>query len=162
LLELEVAIFRHTEKPIEVLGPDRLRASPAGRGEAVVDIVIDARSSAAAYDVERDGHREALFGVSVFAQRAGQEAGAVLERFPDAPIYLIITVGTVRALGFAVVATGVNADHYDVQLVPGVEPAAAASVSERDLESAARRLVEAAEDRPNPAYDGPQSPSAGG
>jgi hypothetical protein len=59
----------------------------------------------------------------------------------------------VREAGFEVLPTGVNPDHYDVQLVGGqreedLEPLAA-------IRGAAERLVAAAGDlKPNPAYSG--------
>lgn len=120
----------------------------------MADIVADAVRSGRLYVVaDRSGRREVLFGVSVFARRPGVTAGEVLARFDAAPAYLETAVGSLREVGFEVLPTGVNPDHYDVQLVGGqgeedLEPLAA-------IRSAAERLVLAAGDlRPNPAYAG--------
>ena len=70
-----------------------------------------------------------------------------------APEYLEAAVGALRGAGLEVLPTGVNPDHYDVQLVGGqreedLEPLAA-------IRAAAERLLAAAGDlRPNPAYSG--------
>jgi hypothetical protein len=63
-------------------------------------------------------------------------------------------VGAVRAAGFEVVPTGSDADHFDVQLIPGVaEPDA--PPSETEVRAAATRLLDATgEWRPNPSYAG--------
>jgi hypothetical protein len=130
-----------------------LRAGAATVAETLFDMMIDARFSAAVYDVERGAEREALFGISVFAQRAGSRVVDVLERFPSAPTYLITTVRVLRGLDFVVLATGSNPDHYDVQLVAGVDGASVERVTDEQIATAATRLVDAADNRPNPAYD---------
>jgi hypothetical protein len=49
---------------------------------AAAKIAEDAELSARVYVLERgDGHRELLFGVSVFAHREGRELTEVLDRF---------------------------------------------------------------------------------
>lgn len=131
-----------------------VRASPATRQECLADIVGDAVRSGRLYAVtDRDGQREVLFGISVFARRPGVAPVEVLARFDMAPAYLEVSVGELREAGFEVLPTGVNPDHYDVQLVGGqreddLEPLAA-------IRAAAERLVVAAGNlRPNPAYAG--------
>jgi hypothetical protein len=130
-----------------------LRAGAATATETLADMVLDARFTAAVYDIERGGDREALFGISVFAQRVGRRVDDVLERFPSAPTYLVTTVGVVRRLGFVVLASGANPDHYDVQLVDGVDGASVETVTDDMIAATARRLLDAADSRPNPAYD---------
>ena len=94
-----------------------------------------------------------LFGISVFARRPGVALVEILARFDMGPAYLEAAVGSLRAAGFGLLPTGVNPDHYDVQLVPGqreedLEPLAA-------IRGAADRLVAVAGDlRSNPAYAG--------
>lgn len=131
-----------------------IRASPATRSESVADLVADATRSGRLYVLtDASGRREVLFGVSVFARRPGVAPIEVLARFDAAPAYLEASVRKLREAGFGVVPTGVNPDHYDIQLVGGqreddLEPLAA-------IRAAAERLVEAAGDlRPNPAYAG--------
>lgn len=131
-----------------------IRATPGTREEAIADIVADALRSGRLYAVaDRTGRSEVLFGVSVFARRPGVAPVEVLARFDAAPAYLETTVAILREAGFDVLPTGVNRDHYDVQLVAGQ--------GEEDLEplasvrAAAARLARAAGDlRPNPAYAG--------
>jgi hypothetical protein len=131
-----------------------VRASPATRQDCIADLVGDAVRSGRLYSISnRDGQREVLFGVSVFARRPGVTLVEVLTRFDMAPAYLEAAVGGLRGAGFEVLPTGVNPDHYDVQLVSGqreedLEPLAA-------IRAAAERLLAAAGDlRPNPAYSG--------
>jgi hypothetical protein len=133
-----------------------LRASGSELAGAIDDIVRDALRSAAIYDVEvGPSRREALFGVSVFALRGGAEVGDVLDRFSSSPNYLAVTVGSLRRLGFAVLPTGSDANHFDVQLNPGIDGADFELVADFVIEQAARRLVEAAGPLlPNPAYAG--------
>lgn len=131
-----------------------IRASPATRQECIADIAADALRSGRLYAVPgAAGRREVLFGISVFARRVGVAPVEVLARFDAAPAYVEASVGTLRSAGFEVLPTGVNPDHYDVQLVGGqgeedLEPLAA-------IRAAAERVVLAAGDlRPNPAYSG--------
>lgn len=131
-----------------------IRAAPATRPECLADLVTDALRSGRLYAVaDASGLRQVLFGVSVFARRPGVAPVEVLARFDAAPAYLEASVGSLRRAGFDVLPTGVNPDHYDVQLVPGqreedLEPVAA-------IRSGAERLVAVAGDlRPNPAYAG--------
>ncbi len=95
-----------------------------------------------------------LYGVSVFARRPGVRPDEVLDRFPQAPSYLEVSVGVLRGADLEALPTGENPDHFDIQLVRGVteddEP-----VASFDLVSAARRLLAAAgELHPNPSYAG--------
>jgi hypothetical protein len=97
-----------------------IRASPATRQECIADIVADALRSGRIYAVaDSRGRRQVLFGISVFARRPGVALVQVLARFDAAPAYLEAVVGSLRDAGFDVLPTGVNPDHYDVQLVPG-------------------------------------------
>ena len=128
-----------------------IRATLATRAEAVADIAKDARVSADTYVVGQGDEVELLYGVSVFARRPGPRD--VLERFVEAPTYLEVTVGVVRAAGFSVLPTGANPDHFDVQLVSGRPESQPAP--EHDVAAAAARLVRAAGDLlPNPFYAG--------
>ena len=61
-----------------------------------------------------------LYGVSVFALLPGRGVAGVLERFPNAPHYLALTVGQLRVAGFEVFPTGSNPEHFDVQLISGI------------------------------------------
>ena len=132
-----------------------IRATPASVEEAVNDITRDALESGRTYAVLGDhGEREPLFGVSVFAYRSEVGLVELLVRFDEAPAYLESSVGELRSAGLALLPTGTNLDHFDVQLLPGQadegngEPAGA-------VRAAAARLLAAAGDlRPNPAYAG--------
>jgi hypothetical protein len=131
-----------------------IRACPATRQECVADLVADALRSGRLYVVaDREGRPEVLFGISVFARRPGVALVEVLARFDSAPAYLEAAVGSLRGGGLDVLPTGVNPDHYDVQLVAGqreedLEPLTA-------IKAAVDRLVAAAGDlRANPAYAG--------
>ena len=44
----------------------------------------------------------------------------MVERFITSPNYLAVTSGSLRSGGFAVIPTGTNPAHFDVQLVDGV------------------------------------------
>lgn len=132
-----------------------IRATPASRALAVEKIAEDAELSARIYLVElRQGERQLLYGVSVFAHRAGHELTEVLDRFPFAPMFIEAPVGVIRSAGCDVIATGENPDHFDVQLIPGVGERDAPP-SRRELRAAAAQLLDAAgELRPNPSYAG--------
>ncbi len=111
--------------------------------------------SASVYVVEgRGGDRELLFGVSVFAHRPGIAAVDVLLRFPGALAYVEAPVGVIRAAGFAVLATGSDRDHFDVQLLSGIREGNQAPVESAVRKAAARLLDAAGELRPNPLYAG--------
>jgi hypothetical protein len=129
-----------------------LRASPTDVDEAVDEVAEDAEESANVYVVTISGRTELLHGVSVFAQRDGLGANLVLERFAYAPRYCSARVGDLRRMGFEILPTGANLDHFDVQLVPGrsVEDGPADPTA---LLSAARLMIQVAgELLPNPAY----------
>jgi hypothetical protein len=132
-----------------------VRATGPDRDQTVADMVRDARYSGDTYAIERpDGSRDVLFGVSVFAVQPGRTVADVLERFATSSHYLAVTIGTLRAAGFAVIPTGANTDHFDVQLVAGI-PAdrPAPAVTDADLAAKAKALVElAGPAQPNPAY----------
>lgn len=133
-----------------------LRAAAADRPRTLRNAVVDATESGAAYVVVRDdGRREVLYGVSVFACRAGRDPAEVLSAFPLSPHHLELTVGQIREAGFDVIATGTNPHHHDVQLLPrrfeGEDPEATAE----ELRGAVARLLWAAGDlKANPAYAG--------
>lgn len=131
-----------------------IRASPATRQECIADVIDDALRSGRLYAVTAEpGHREVLFGISVFARRPGIEPVEVLARFDAAPAYVEASVGALREAGFEVLPTGVNPDHYDVQLVAGQREEELESLAA--IRAAAERLVLIAGDlRPNPAYSG--------
>ena len=130
-----------------------IRAMPADRVRGVEEMMHGAILSAGAYVVERqDGVRRLLYGVSVFAQREGQDLTDVLYRFPAAPMFVAAPVGVIRRCGFEVLPTGSDPDHFDVQLIAGVNEADAPA-SEDEVRAAVNRLVDAAGDvRPNPSY----------
>ena len=133
-----------------------VRATPDDRRLAAVEIAHDAAESALVYVVADGDAHVILHGVSVFAWRGGVDAAEVLRRFPFAPRYVAVTVGTLRAARFPVLPTGANPDHFDVQLVPGRSPDDGSADAEQ-LADAARRMLEVAGDlRPNPAYAGDQ------
>jgi hypothetical protein len=97
-----------------------LRAAAPDRPRTLRNAALDATESGATYVVDRgDGRREVLYGISVFACRAGREPPEVLSAFALSPHYLELTVGQIREAGFDLIATGTNPDHYDVQLVAG-------------------------------------------
>ena len=132
-----------------------IRAMPADRVKGIAEMVDSAILSAGRYVVEgEDEIRELLYGVSVFAQREGQELIDVLYRFPAAPMFVAATVGVIRRRGFQVLPTGHNTDHFDVQLISRVTEADLPP-AENDVRTAVNRLLEAAGDmRPNPFYAG--------
>lgn len=115
----------------------------------------DAELSGRQYVVEAvPGSREVLYGVSVFAHRSGVDITVVVDRFTGAPSYLEVGVGDLRAAGFAVHATGTNPDHFDIQLIAGVDESDPA-VPTSDLRAAAgRALAICGPLRPNPSYAG--------
>ena len=118
-----------------------VRATPANRADAIDALVETASESAATYVViTATGDAELLFGVSVFALRPGLDSAEVLERFPYAPTFVSATVGALRAAGFAVLPTGMNPEHFDVQLLPGCSesPASAEADVTRCRRSPAR------------------------
>lgn len=147
-----------TEEP-----PDDLivvvRATPADPEIALEEIVADAAGSADVYLLEINGRSEILHGVSVFAHRDGTDVVAVLERFPFAPTYAAVTVGTLRAAGFEVLPTGANPDHYDVQLVGGLTEESGAAERTELHRAAVVLLRVAGTRRPNPAYAGEKDDS---
>ena len=129
-----------------------LRATPSDVDEAVTQAVKDAAGSALTYLVVIEGRAEILHGVSVFAHRDGVDARVVLHRFAFAPMYCAALVGVLRRAGFAVLPTGANVDHFDVQLVSGRSDEQG-PVDQFTLASAAQLMIEAAgEFLPNPAY----------
>jgi hypothetical protein len=132
-----------------------VRATPRRRDEAIADIAADALRSGRVYAVVESGRVVVLYGVSVFALRPGVPLAELLVRFDEAPSYLQAPIGRLREAGFDVLPTGVNPDHFDVQLLAGDgdgEPEPVEAVS-----AAAERLVLAAGDlRRNPAYTGSQ------
>lgn len=115
----------------------------------------DALDSAEIYEVDRPiGGRVALYGVSVFALWPGIAPVDVLRRFASSPYHLQARAADVRPVGFNVLATGSNPDHFDVLLVDGRAPEESL-LPLAALVAAARRLVDACgELRPNPAYSG--------
>ena len=81
--------------------------------------------------------------------------GAVLRRFTQAPRYVAITVGDLRAAGFDVIPTGTNPDHYDVQLIAGRIERESVEATDEELRAAAAQFLWAAGPlTPNPAYAG--------
>jgi hypothetical protein len=77
------------------------------RDHTVADMVRDARYSGDTYAIElAEGGRQVLYGVSIFAIPQGRTAADVLERFATSSHYLAVTIGTLRAAGFAVIPTG--------------------------------------------------------
>lgn len=78
-----------------------IRATPADREDAVVEMVEGAELSARQDVVEAaTGSREVLYGVSVFARRPGVDVAAVVDRFIGAPAYFEVAIGALRAAGF--------------------------------------------------------------
>ncbi len=132
-----------------------IRAVPGSIEDAVVDIAEDALESAAIYEVDGPGGaRVALYGVSVFARPPGTSPVEVLRRFSSSAYYLEVSAGEVRAADLAMLATGVNPDHFDVLLVDGRRPDDPL-LPLAELRAAAARLVAVCGDpRPNPAYAG--------
>lgn len=115
----------------------------------------DAELSARQYVVEAvPGVREVLYGVSVFARPPGVNIAAVLERFTGAPAYVEVAIGALRTAGLAVLATGANVDHFDIQLLGGVHESDPAASTEDLRAAAARVLAVGGPLRPNPAYAG--------
>jgi hypothetical protein len=95
-----------------------VRAAPASVEDAINDIAVDALESGQTYVVQNErGEREPLFGVSVFALRAGVPLIELLSRFDEAPSYLEAQVGALQSARFVVLPTGANVDHFDVQLL---------------------------------------------
>lgn len=132
-----------------------IRATPADREAAIDDMVEDADLSSRQYIVEvTPEDRELLYGVSVFARRPGVEVGTVIDRFTGAPAYMEVPVGMLRAAGFAVLPTGANVDHYDIQLVAGVHEDDPTPATGDLREAAARVLAAGSPLLPNPAYAG--------
>jgi hypothetical protein len=131
-----------------------VRAFPADRDHALRNLVDDATDSASTYVVVRqDGHREILYGVSVFVSDAFREE-EILARFPQAPVFSRMTVRNLRRAGFDLWATGSNPRHYEVQLLPGHLDGEAA-VPAGDVRGAAARMLQAVgELLPNPGYAG--------
>ena len=124
---------------------------------SVADMVRDARYSGESYALEGSGgHREVLFGVSVFAVERDTTVAEVLERFSASPRYLAVTVGRLRSAGYSVVPTGTVPNHFDIQLVSGIPADVPARfVADGELASKAATVVELAGPlRPNPAYTG--------
>jgi hypothetical protein len=114
-----------------------LRAAAADSTRTIRNIVLDAHDSGTTYVIERpDARREVLYGISVYAQRDSVEADEVLARFTHAPHYLSATVGAIRGAGFEVIATGVNPDHYDVQLVADRYDDGSADVTDEEFRGA--------------------------
>jgi hypothetical protein len=132
-----------------------LRATQADRELAATQIAEDALVSAETYLVlTASGAQAVLYGVSMYARRAGTDMTKLLRRFRFAPVYVEATAGTLRQQGFEILAAGADPDHYEVQLLPGrLVGSPLASIPE--LWDAARRLLDAA-GRPiiNPAYAG--------
>jgi hypothetical protein len=132
-----------------------LRATPADRESAVAQIAHDALVSAETYVVPTAaGAQNALYGISVWARRAGTDMTKLLRRFRFAPVYVEISAATLRRQAFEILAAGADPDHYEVQLLPGrLMGSSLASVQE--LADAARRLLDAAgRSIVNPAYAG--------
>lgn len=131
-----------------------VRATPADRSGAVNEIAEDAELSARQYVVEdASGITNMLFGVSVFAHRTGVAIVDVLARFVGAASYFEVTVGALRAGGFEVLPTGANVDHFDIQLLIGIEENTVSSSA--DLRGSAERLLAIVGPlKPNPAYAG--------
>ena len=120
-------------------------------------MVRDARYSGESYALEGDaGEREVLFGVSVFAVAPDTTVAKVLEKFSASPHYLAVTVGQLRSSGYPVVPTGTATNHFDIQLVSGIQADVPARfVEDGELASKAATVVELAGAlRPNPAYTG--------
>jgi hypothetical protein len=130
-----------------------IRATPANPLAAVEEMVDQAILSSYRYVIEaEDASRELLYGVSVFAHRDGQDLTDVLYRFSAAPMFVEAAVVVIRGIGFEVLPTGTDADHFDVQLISGVTEADVPP-SEDDVRVAADRLFNAAAPiRPNPSY----------
>ena len=132
-----------------------VRATGPARDQTIADMVRDARYSGDTYAIEHpDSGREVLFGVSVFAVQRERTVADVLDQFATSSHYLAVTIGALRAAGFTVIPTGVNPDHFDVQLVAGIAAdAPAPAVTDADLNARAKALVElAGPPRPNPTY----------
>jgi hypothetical protein len=67
-------------------------------------------------------------------------------------MFVEAAVGVIRGVGFEVLPTGTDTDHFDVQLISGVAEADAPP-SEQHVRVAANRLLDAAAPiRPNPSY----------
>jgi hypothetical protein len=76
----------------------------------------------------------------------------VIRATPAAPRFVEAAVGVIRGVGFEVLPTGTDADHFDVQLISGVTEADVPP-SEDDVRAAANRLFDAAAPiRPKPSY----------
>lgn len=132
-----------------------IRATPASREETIAKIAEHAEVSAETYVVELgEGRRELLYGVSVFALRPEFDSAAVLDRFPGASAFIDMAIGTVRNAGFEVLATGDNADHFDIQLIGGVTENATPPPPAAVRAAAARLLAAVGDLRPNPSYAG--------
>lgn len=132
-----------------------IRATPTDPDGAVAEMAEDAELSGRQYVVGVDpGPREVLYGVSVFAHRSGVDIAVVVDRFTGAPSYLEVAVGDLRASGFAVHATGTNPDHFDIQLIAGVDESDP-EVPTSELQAAAARVLAIGGPlRPNPSYAG--------
>lgn len=146
-------LLRADEPPNDLLVV--IRATPADRELAIDEMVEDAELSSYQFVVEAvPGARELLYGVSVLARPPGVDVSAVIDRFSGAPAYIEATVGALRAAGFAVLPTGANLDHFDIQLVDGIREQDAPSGTEILRHAAARVLAAGGPLRPNPAYSG--------
>jgi hypothetical protein len=130
-----------------------LRATLADRELAAAQIAEDAFVSAETYVVPTaSGAQAVLYGVSVYARRAGTDMAKLLRRFRFAPVYVEATAGALRQQGFEILAAAADPDHYEVQLLPGrLVSAPLASVPEL---SDAARLDAAGRPIINPAYAG--------
>lgn len=150
----KVRLVREESAPDDALMV--LRAAAPDRPRTLRNAVLDATESGATYVVDRGGgRREVLYGISVFACRAGREPEEILSAFPLSPHHLELTVGQIREAGFDVIATGTNPDHYDVQLVPGRFEGDHPETTAEELRGAVARLLWAAGDlKANPAYAG--------
>lgn len=122
---------------------------------ATVDTMVDdALVSADSYVVVTNGQTEILFGISVFARPADPMAPQPMERFSRAPTFLEVPVGVIREAGFAVYPTGINPQHFDVQLVNGMDQKIALESCGAIVKQAAETLVRLAGPlRLNPFYD---------
>ena len=132
-----------------------VRATQADREAAVAQIAADALVSAETYLVlTAPGTQTVLYGVSVYARRAGTDMTKLLRRFRFAPVYIEAIAGTLRQEGFEILAAGADPDHYEVNLLPG-QLVGAPLASVQQLSDAARRLLDAAGPPIiNPAYAG--------
>ncbi len=74
-----------------------VRATQADREAAVAQIAADALVSAETYLVlTSPGTQTVLYGVSVYARRAGTDMTKLLRRFRFAPVYIEAIAGTLR------------------------------------------------------------------